>query len=108
MERENRGRRTQLRLELRQIEVEIRAIRREQQAYRRLGFDQELMENHIFDLQLQQQEYKQRLAHLDLRASRGGEARLTWTSRLLMAPYVALCGLQSIAGGLSRALSEVA
>ena len=108
MEREPRTRQTQFRLELRQIEVEIRAIRREQQAYRRLGFDQELMETRIHDLQLQQEEYKRRLALGDLRANRGGEARLTWTSRLLMAPYVALYGLQSIIGGLSRVFSEAA
>jgi hypothetical protein len=108
MEREPRSRQTQLRLELRQIEVEIRALRREQQFYRRLGFDHELKETQVLDLQSHKREYERRLALLDQRAGRRGEGRVTWVSRLVVAPYVVLYGLQSLLGGLSRVLSDPA
>ncbi len=108
MEREPRTRQTQLKLELRQIEVEIRALRREQQFYRRLGFDHELKETQILDLQSRKRDYERRLALLDQRAGRRGEARLTWAHRLLVAPYVVVYGLQWLLGGLTRVLQDPA
>jgi len=108
MEREPRSRQTQLKLELRQIDVEIRTLRREQQFYRRLGFDHELKETQVLDLQSRQRDYERRLALLDQRAGRRGQTRVTWVSRLLVAPYVVLYGIQSLLGGLSRVLSDPA
>ncbi len=108
MEREPRTRQTQLKLELRQIEVEIRALRREQQFYRRLGFDHELKETQILDLQSRKRDYERRLALLDQRSGRRSEARFTWAHRLLVAPYVVGYGLQWLLGGLNRVLSETA
>jgi hypothetical protein len=108
MEREPRSRQAQMKLELRQIDVEIRTLRREQQFYRRLGFDNELKETQILDLQSRQREYERRLALLDQRSCRRGEARLTLVSRLLMAPYVVIYGVQAVLGGLSRVLSDPA
>lgn len=108
MEREPRTQHTQLKLELRQIEVEIRSLRREQQFYRRLGFDHELKETQILDLQLRQRDYERRLALVNQRAGRRREPRLTWASRLLVAPYIVVYGLQWLLGGLSRVLSDPA
>ena len=108
MEREPRTRQTQLKLELRQIEVEIRALRREQQFYRRLGFDNELKETQILDLQSRKRDYERQLVLLDQRAGRRGEPRLTWAHHLLVAPYVVAYGLQSLLGGLTRILSDPA
>jgi hypothetical protein len=108
MEREPRTRQTQLRLELRQIEVEIRTLRREEQFYRRLGFDYELKETQILDLLARQRDYERRLALLDQRAGRRGEARFGFVSRLLLLPYVVVYGVQWLLGGLSRVLSDPA
>jgi hypothetical protein len=108
MERESRTQQSQLKLELRQIEVEIRALRREQQFYRRLGFDHELKETQILDLQLRQRENERRLSIVDQRSGRRADSRFGWASRLLLVPYVVLYGAQWLAGGLSRVLSDPA
>jgi hypothetical protein len=108
MEREPRTRQTQLKLELRQIEVEIRTLRREQQFYRRLGFDHELKEVQILDLQLHQRDTERQLALLDQRAGRRSGSRLTWAHRFLVAPYVVAYGFQWLLGGLTRVLSDPA
>ena len=108
MERESRTQQTQLKLELRQIEVEIQALRREQQFYRRLGFDHELKDTQILDLQSRKRDFERRLTLLDQRAGRRGEVRLTWAHHLLVAPYVVVYGFQWLLGGLTRVLSDPA
>lgn len=108
MERESRSQQTQLKLELRQIEVEIRSLRHEEQFFRRLGFDHELKETQILDLQSRKRDYERRLTLLEQRSVRRGEARLTWAHHLLVAPYIVAYGFQWLLGGLTRVLSDPA
>ncbi len=89
----------QLRMELRDLEVEIQRVQHEQRFYRRLGFGQDLQDVQVVELQARKRDCQERLRRLEQR-SRRGESQVAWTSWLVMSPLMVLLGLQSLVGRL--------
>ncbi len=99
-DRELRLTQSQLRLELRDLEVEIQRIHHEQRFYRRLGFGQDLQEVQVAELTSRKRDCEERLRRVQQRARHSGEPQVGWLSWLIMTPLMVVLGLQSLASRL--------
>ncbi len=103
IERELKLRQAQLRMELRDLEVEIEKTRREQQFYKRLGFGRELQDVQMAELTEQRRACAARLQDLERRTrQRGGVSVL---SLVAFSPLFLLMGLQTVFGRVLRTAS---
>lgn len=95
-ESELKLRQAQLRMELRDLEVQMQQLRHEQRFYQRLGFERELRDAQMLELQQRKRLRERRLHQLQQRARCHGGTRVGWLSWLILSPLLLLMGLQSL------------
>ena len=103
MDRQLRLTRAQLRMALRDIDVQIQASRHEQRFYSRLGFEREWRDMQIVELLERKRGCEQHLQALDQRARRRGAGRGGLVSWIVFSPLLLLVGVQSLLGRRLRA-----
>ena len=87
-----------IRLELRDLDVEIQKLRHEQHFYKKMGFDTDIQNMQMVELVARRRELELQTRHAELRARGGNQQRVGLLSWLMLLPTLAMLALQSLAG----------
>ena len=105
-DRELRFAQAQIRMMLRELEVDIQRLRHEQQFYRRMGFGPDLQDMEMQELMERKREYERRLRYIQQRARRRGGASVGLLSWVMLSPLLLVMGIQSLLGRRERAPAQ--
>lgn len=95
----------EIRLELRDLEVQIQKLRHEQQFYKRMGFARDIQDMQMVELLDRRRELEARMRHFQLRTrqvSRGQVGVLSW---MMLLPMLVVMAFQSRLGRTVQASS---
>ncbi len=104
-DREFRFTQAQIRMELRELEVDIQRLRHEQQFYRRMGFGLDIQEMEMQQLLERKRACEERLRHVQQRGRRSGGSSVGFLSWVILSPLLLVMGLQSLFGRRLRSAS---
>ncbi len=86
----------QIRMELRELEVDIQRLRHEQQFYRRMGFGRDLQDMEMQELLDRKRDCELRLRQLQARRQRRGSGSVSPLSWVILSPLLLVMGIQSL------------
>jgi hypothetical protein len=88
----------EIRLELRDLEVQIQKLRHEQQFYRRMGFARDIQDMQMVDLVDRRRALETRLRHLEIRNGQSGRQQVGILSWAMLLPMLAVMAVQALLG----------
>jgi len=106
-DRELRFAQAQVRMMLRELEVDIQRLRHEQRFYRRMGFGPDLQDMEMQELVERKRECEQHLRYIQQRSRRRDGASVGLLSWVILSPLLLLMGVQSLLGRRERTPAQV-
>ena len=88
----------EIRLELRDLEVQIQKLRHEQQFYRRMGFARDIQEMQMVEFLARKRELEMHLRHAELRSQKSAQQQVGLLSWVMLLPTLAVIAVQSLVG----------
>ena len=88
----------EIRLELRNLEVQIQKLRHEQQFYKRMGFARDIQEMQMVELLARRRELEMQLRHAELRSQGSSHRQVGLLSWVMLLPTLAVIAIQSLVG----------
>jgi hypothetical protein len=88
----------EIRLDLRDLEVQIQKLRHEQRFYRRMGFARDIQDMQMVELVDRRRQLDARLRHLELRSGQNSHRQVGILSWVMLLPMLVVMAVQTMVG----------